>query len=74
MYDLKRIEEKFHEFLGSDCEGFYRLEDLKVTEELFGKGESIHVPFGDMRYRLKVEYGEAVLEVRLMTRMNVDAV
>ena len=74
MYDLKRIEEKFHEFLGSDCEGFYRLEDLKVTEELFRRGESIHVPFGMMKYRLKAENGEAVLEVRVMTRMDVDAV
>lgn len=74
MYDLKKIEEKFHEFLGSDCEGFYKLEDLKITENLFSKGETIFVPFGIMRYRLKVENGEAVLQVRVMTRMDVDEV
>lgn len=73
-YDLKKIEEKFHEFLGSDCEGFYRLEDLSVTEELFRRGKSVHVPFGEMRYRLKVVYGEVVLEVRTFSRMEGDEV
>lgn len=74
MYDLKRIEEKFHEFLGSDCEGFYRLEDLRITEELFKRGESVLIPFGFMKYSLKVENGEAVLRVRLVSRMDVDEI
>lgn len=74
MYDLKKIEKKFHEFLGSDCKGFYKLEDLKITEDLFDKGETLFVPFGMMSYRLEVENGEAVLRVRLMTRMDTDAV
>ena len=73
-YDLKRIEEKFHELLGSDCEGFYKLEDLEITEDLFKRGKFVHVPFGEMRYRLKVEYGEVVLEVRTISRMDVDEV
>jgi hypothetical protein len=74
MYDLKKIEEKFHELLGSDCEGFYRLEDLRVTEDLFERGKSVHIPFGFMKYRLKVENGEAVLEVRAVSRMDVDEI
>ena len=73
-YDLKRIEENFHKLLKSDCEGFYRLEDLRVTEELFKKGELVHVPFGFMKYRLITENGEAVLEVRTVSRMDVDEI
>jgi hypothetical protein len=47
MYDLTKVEEKFHEYLKSRLkEEIYSIDEIKITEELLEQQEAFYIPFG----------------------------
>lgn len=68
--DLKRIEERFHNFIRVDK---YDEEDVKITEELFVTGNKLYIPFGWMNYFLAVDDGKPVLYIRMISRMDMNS-
>lgn len=75
MCDLKKVEEKFIEFLKSGLkEERYDLSQIKLTEELFDQEEAIYVPFGYLSYFLVMEDEKPVVYVNFATRMGSDRI
>lgn len=70
MYDLKKIDERFHEFFGPRMEKY--LGDIEITGELFERAEMTYIPFGHMRYGLIIEDERPVLKVRMISRMDTN--
>ena len=59
MHDLKKVEEKFHEYLKTRLnEKTYRIDEIKITEELLEKQEAFYIPFGWISYFLVIEDGK----------------
>ena len=55
MHDLKKVEEKFHEYLKTRLnEKTYRIDEIKITEELLEKQEAFYIPFGWISYFLVI--------------------
>ena len=75
MQDLKKLEEKFHEFLRSGLnERRYNIDYVKLTEKLFAESEAIYIAFGFLEYFLVIEDEKPVLYVHASTRMGLDMV
>ena len=74
MHDLKRLEEKFHEYLKSRLKREqYDFDKLKITEELLKQQEAFYMPFGHISYFLVIEDDEKpVLYVHASSRMDLD--
>lgn len=72
MHDLKRLEEKFHEFIGAD-DGYDKSE-IRITEELLERKEMLYIPFGYMTYFLVIEDEKPVLYVRAVSRMDLNSI
>ena len=72
MYDLNKIDERFHEFFDPRFDKY--VEGIEITDELFKRAERFYVPFGEMSCRLIVEDGKPVLRVRIISRMDTDIV
>ena len=44
MHDLKRLEEKFHEYLRARLdENYFRIDEIKLTEDLFSQQEAFYI-------------------------------
>lgn len=75
MYDLKKVNEKFHEFLKSGLkEERYNLNEIEITEELLEQQEAIYIPFGYVSYFLVIEDEKPVVYVHAATRMDLDLI
>lgn len=75
MCELKKVEEKFIEFLKSGLnEEMYDLSQIEITEKLFDEQEAIYVPFGFLSYFLVMEDEKPVLYVNFATRMGSDLI
>ena len=75
MYDLRKVEEKFHEYLKSRLnEEIYRIDEIKITEELLEKQEAFYIPFGWISYFLVIEDGKPVVYANASSRMDLDVV
>ena len=75
MYDLKKVEKKFHEYLKSRLyEKMYRIDELRITEELLEKQAAFYMPFGWVSYFLVIEDGKPVVYAHACSRMDVDVI
>ena len=74
-YDLKKVEEKFHEYLNARLiKGVYRIDELKITEELLTQQEAFYIPFGWISYFLVIEDGKPVVYANAVSRMDLDVI
>ena len=69
MDDLKRIEKRFHEFLGPRLE---YLDNRELTGDLFERAETVRVPFGFLKYSLIIRDKRPVLKVHILSRMDTN--
>ena len=70
MYDLKKVEEKFHEYLKARLdEKVYRIDEIRITEELLEKEEAFYMPFGWISYFLVIEDEKPVVYANACSRM-----
>ena len=75
MYDLKKVEEKFHEYLNARLVGgVYRIDEIRITENLLKKEEAFYIPFGWISYFLAIENGKPVVCANACSRMDLDVV
>ena len=75
MYDLKKVEEKFHEYLKERLnENIYRIDKIKITEKLLKKEEAFYIPFGWISYFLIIEDGKPVVYANACSRMDLDII
>ena len=76
MYDLKKVEEKFHEYLKPRLtREKYNFNELKITEKLLEQQEAFYFPFGHASYFLVIEDdGNPVLYVRVSSKMDLSLI
>lgn len=75
MYDLKKVEEKFHEYLKTGLnEKEFRINEIKITEELLKQQKALYIPFGHISYFLVIEDEKPVLYVHIATRWDEDTI
>ena len=75
MYDLKKVEEKFHEYLNSRLnEERYRIDEILISEELLEKEAAFYIPFGWVSYFLVIEDEKPVVYANACSRMDLDIV
>lgn len=75
MYDLKKIEKKFHEFLKIGLnEEFFDFNQIKISEESLKQGERFIVPFGYAEYFLVIEDEKPIVYFNIATRMDTDTI
>lgn len=74
-YDLKKVEEKFHEYLKEKLnEKVYRIDEIKITEDLLEKQAAFYIPFGWISYFLVIEDEKPVVYANACSRMDLDVV
>lgn len=75
MYDLKKVEEKFHEYLktGLDEEKF-RIHEIEITEGLLKKQDAFYIPFGFVSYFLVIEDEKPVVYANVSSRMDLNLI
>ena len=75
MYDLKKVEKKFHEYLKARLVGgVYRIDEIKITEGLLEKEEAFYIPFGWISYFLVIEDEKPMVYANACSRMDLDVV
>ena len=75
MNDLKRLEEKFHEYLRARLdENHFRIDEIRLNEDLFKQQDAFYIPFGHVTYFLVSEDGRPVVYARASSRMDLDTV
>ena len=75
MYDLKKVEENFHEYLKDRLiKDIYRIDEIKITEELLEQQEAFYIPFGWISYFLVIEDEKPVVYANACSRMDLDVV
>ena len=75
MYDLKKVEEKFHEYLKSRLnEEIYRIDEIEITEELLEQQKAFYIPFGWISYFLVIEDEKPVVYANACSRMDLDTI
>lgn len=75
MYDLKKVEEKFHEYLKERLnEEIYRIDEIRITEDLLEKEAAFYIPFGWISYFLVIENGKPVVYSNACSRMDLDVI
>lgn len=75
MHDFKKVEEKFHEYLKSRLnEEVYRIDEIKITEELLERQEAFYIPFGWVSYFLVIEDERPVVYANACSRMDLDII
>ena len=75
MHDLKKVEEKFHEYLKARLdENTYHIDEIKITEELLEKEEAFYISFGWISYFLVIEDEKPVIYANACSRMDLDVV
>lgn len=75
MYDLKKVEKKFHEYLKARLnENIYRIDEVKITEDLLEKEVAFYIPFGWISYFLVIEDEKPVVYANASSRMDLDTI
>ena len=75
MHDLKKLEEKFHEFLKDGLnEKEFDINGIEITEGLLEEQEAFHIHFGYLSYFLVIEDEKPILYVHVSTRMDTDLI
>lgn len=75
MYDLKKVEEKFHEYLKLRLnEDVYRIDEIKITEDLLKQEEAFYIWFGSLSYFLVFEDEKPVIYANARSRMDLDII
>lgn len=75
MNDLKKVEEKFHEYLKARLnEDIYRIDEIKITEDLLKQQKAFYIPFGWISYFLVIEDERPVVYANAVSRMDLDTV
>lgn len=75
MYDLKKVEEKFHEYLKSKLNNKrYHIDEIRISEELLEKEAAFYIPFGWVSYFLVIEEEKPVVYANACSRMDLDIV
>lgn len=75
MYDLEKLEKKFHEYLKRVInENQYRIDEIKITEKLFEKKAVVFMSFGQFSYFLVIDDGKPVIYLHAISRMDLDMV
>ena len=75
MYDLQKVEEKFHEYLKERLnEEIYRIDEIKITEDLLVQQDAFYIPFGRISYFLVIEDEKPVVYAHASSRMDLDVV
>ena len=75
MYDLKKVDDNFHEYLKSRLnEDRYRIDEIKITEDLLKQQEAFYIPFGWISYFLVIEDEKPVVYANACSRMDLDTV
>ena len=71
-YDLTKLEEKFWQFIKAD--EHYDKNEIRITEELLTRAETLYIPFGHMNYFLAIEDEKPVIFVHALSRMDTNSV
>ena len=75
MHDLRKVEEKFHEYLKSRLnEESFRIDEIKITEDLLEQEEAFYIWFGSLSYFLVIEDGKPVVYANACSRMDLDVI
>ena len=75
MYDLTKVEEKFHEYLKERLdENIFRIDEIKITEKLLEQQDAFYMPFGWVSYFLVIEDEKPVVYVNACSRMDLDTI
>lgn len=75
MHELKKVEEKFHEYLKARLdEKVFRIDEIRLTEDLLHQQEAFYMPFGWVSYFLVIEDGRPVVYANACSRMDLDVV
>jgi len=75
MYYLKKVEEKFHEYLKSRLdEEVYRIDEIKITEDLLEQEEAFYIWFGWLSYFLAIEDEKPIVCANACSRMDLDVI
>ncbi len=75
MHDLKKLDEKFHEFLKNGLNAKdYNFDEIEITEKLLDEKKAFYIPFGYLTYFLVIEDGKPVVYVNAATRMDTDTI
>ena len=75
MYDLEKLEKKFHEFIKPSPDVKYPdLSEIKITEKLLEEQESVYIPFGWITYFLVIEDEKPVIYAHAVSRMDVNSI
>ena len=75
MVDLKKVEEKFYEYLKARLdEKIYRIDEIRITEDLLEKEEAFYIPFGWISYFLVIENGKPAVYANACSRMDLDVI
>ena len=75
MYDLKKVEKKFHEYLKSRLnDKTYRIDEIRITEELLKQEKAFYMPFGWISYFLVIEDGKPAVYANACSRMDLDII
>ena len=75
MHDLKKVEERFHEYLKSRLnEEIYHIDEIKITEGLLEQQEAFYIPFGWISYFLVIEGEKPVVYANACSRMDLNTI
>ena len=75
MYDLNKVEKKFHEYLRTVLdEKEFRINEIKITEDLLYEQSAFYIPFGHVSYFLVIEDEKLVLYANVSSRMDLDLI
>ena len=75
MHDLKKVEEKFHEYLKLVLnQEDLRINEIEITEDLLKQEEALYIPFGWISYFLAIEDEKPVVYANACSRMDLDEI
>jgi len=75
VYDLNKVEKKFHEYLRTVLdEKEFRINEIKITEDLLYEQSAFYIPFGHVSYFLVIEDEKLVLYANVSSRMDLDLI
>lgn len=75
VYDLNKVEKKFHEYLRTGLdENEFRINEIEITEDLLYEQSAFYIPFGHVSYFLVIEDEKPVLYANVSSRMDLDLI
>jgi len=75
MHDFEKVEEKFHEYLKSRLnDEIYRIDEIKITEDLLNQEKAFYISFGWVSYFLAIEDEKPVVYANACSRMDLDVI